>query len=98
MYDFAEDYTCKLKFDVYIDSNGNIIDEGVSASGKKSFTFGGFTSSITAAETVNDDDDDRENRALYNGISGLMWLFTGREDNFDKTSVKKISTAVIDDE
>ena len=98
MYDYSQDYTCKLKFNVMINSAGNICQEGETPVAQKSFTFGGFTSTITAAETVNDPDDEREDKALHNGISGLMWLFSGCDNNFDPLSIKKVSTEMIDNE
>ena len=98
MYEYISDYTCTMKFNVMMNRDGNILQEGETPASQKHFTFGGFTSTITAAETVNDDEDERENKALHNGISGLMWLFSGNDENFDTLSVKKISTEMIDDE
>lgn len=92
MYEFSEDYTCTMKVDVNLNRDGNIQQEGEMAAGKKTLTFSGVISTVTAAETVNDDDSP----ALHNGISGLIWLFTGRDDNFDPLTIKKISKAEID--
>ena len=44
------------------------------------------------------EDDEREEKALHNGVSGLMWLFSGNDENFDTLSVKKTSTEMIDSE
>ena len=93
MYEYVSDYTCNIKFNVFLNRDGNILQEGETPASQKNFTFGGFTSTITAAETVNDEDSP----ALHNGISGLMWLFTGSDEgNFDPLSIKKISTEEID--
>lgn len=93
MYEYSDDYTCTLKVSVYLNRDGNILQPGETMAGQKNFTFSGFASSITAAETVNDEDSP----ALHNGISGLMWLFTGSDEgNFDPLSIKKISTEEID--
>ncbi len=96
MYDYVGDYTCKMKFNVMLNSDGNILQEGETPASQKIFTISGVNSTVTAAETVNDDDDEREDKALHNGISGLMWLFSGQDNNFDTLSVKKISTEMID--
>ena len=96
MYEYADNYTCSVKFSVPMNRDGNICQEGETVAGQKIFTFSGFTSTITAAETVNDADDTSEDKALHNGVSGLVWLFTGRDDNFDPLSVKKITTAEMD--
>lgn len=92
MYNFSEDYTCTMKVDVNLNRDGNIQQEGEAVAGKKTLTFSGVISTVTAAETVNDDDSP----ALHNGISGLIWLFTGRDDNFDPLTIKKISKEEID--
>ena len=98
MYEYVSDYTCNLKFNVMLNRDGNILQDGETPASQKNFSFGGFTSTITAAETVNDDDDEREEKALHNGVSGLMWLFSGIDENFDTLSVKKTSTEMIDSE
>ena len=92
MYNFSEDYTCTMKVDVNLNRDGNIQQEGETVGGKKTLTFSGVISTVTAAETVNDEGSP----ALHNGISGLMWLFTGRDDNFDPLTIKKISKEEID--
>lgn len=96
MYEYADDYTCTIKFSVPTNRDGNICQVGEVEAGSKNFTFSGFTSTITAAETINDEDDTSADKALHNGVSGLVWLFTGRDDNFDPLSVKKVTTAEID--
>lgn len=53
---------------------------------------------LQEGETVNDNDDTREDKTLYNGVNTLMWLFTGRDDDFDPLTIRKISTEVIDNE
>ena len=92
MYNFSEDYTCTMKVDVNLNRDGNIQQEGEMVAGKKTLTFSGVISTVTAAETVNDEGSP----ALHNGISGLIWLFTGRDDNFDPLTIKKISKEEID--
>ena len=92
MYNFSEDYTCTMKVDVNLNRDGNIQQEGEMVAGKKTLTFSGVISTVTASETVNDEGSP----ALHNGISGLIWLFTGRDDNFDPLTIKKISKEEID--
>ena len=92
MYNFSEDYTCTMKVDVNLTRDGNIQQEGETVVGKKTLTFSGVISTVTAAETVNDEGSP----ALHNGISGLIWLFTGRDDNFDPLTIKKISKSEVD--
>ena len=92
MYNFSEDYTCTMKVDVNLNRDGNIQQEGEMVAGKKTLTFSGVISTVTAAETVNDEGSP----ALHNGISGLIWLFTGRDDNFDPLTIKKISKEEMD--
>ena len=76
----AED-TCSFKVGIYYNSSGNIVQGDETPASTKNMTFGGFTSSITAAEAINDDDD---SPAIHNGVSGLMWLLSGQDDNFDQ--------------
>ena len=92
MYNFSEDYTCTMKVDVNLNRDGNIQQEGEIVAGKKTLTFSGVISTVTAAETVNDEGSP----AVHNGISGLIWLFTGRDDNFDPLTIKKISREEMD--
>lgn len=86
--EFVEDVVSTMKVEVYLNSNGYVLEEGESVSGKKNVTFSGFASSISANEAVNDEDSP----TLHNGVSALMWLFTGYDEgNFNKyvTRVKK---------
>ena len=98
MYEYVSNYVCTIKFNAYLNRDGNICQEGETPVGQKNITINGVNSTVTAAETVNDEDDDREDKALHNGVNGLMWLFSGQDDNFDVLSVKKISTEMIDSE
>lgn len=92
MYDFAENVVSTMKVGVYKNKDGNIQQEGEVIAGQENFSFKGFASSITAAEAINDDDSP----ALHNGISGLVWLFSGRDDNFDPLTVQKTTKAEIE--
>ena len=90
--DFIENPTCSMKFDVDLNQDGNIAQEGEMVAGKKTINFSGIKSDITIDETINTENSP----ALHNGIAGLMWLFTGRDDNFDELSIKKNSTEIVD--
>ena len=92
MYNFSEDYTCTMKVDVNLNRDGNIHQEGEMVAGKKTLTFSGVISTVTAAETVNDEGSP----ALHNGVAGLVWLFSGTDENFDPLTIKKISKEEID--
>ena len=92
MYDYAENVISTIKVKVNKNRDGNIAQEGEMVAGAENFTFKGFASSITAAETVNDEDSP----ALHNGISGLVWLFSGTDENFDPLTVEKTTKAEID--
>jgi len=81
-----------MKVDVNLNRDGNIQQEGEIVAGKKTLTFSGVISTVTESETVNDEGSP----AVHNGISGLIWLFTGRDDNFDPLTIKKISKEEID--
>lgn len=94
MYEYAEDVISTMKVSVRKNSDGNICQEGETAVGEESFTFKGFASSITAAETVNDENSP----ALHNGVSGLVWLFSGTDENFDPTTVVKTTKEAIENE
>ena len=98
MYDYVSNYVCTIKFNAYLNRDGNIVQGDETPVGQKNITINGVNSTVTAEETVNDEDDEREEKALHNGVSGLMWLFSGQDDNFDTLSVKKISTEMIDSE
>ena len=94
MYEYAEDVISTMKVGVYKNSSGNILQEGETAAGQENFTFKGFASSISAAETVNDEDSP----ALHNGVAGLVWLFSGTDENFDPTTVVKTTKEAIENE
>ena len=93
MKDFLESPTCSVKFDIYTNSAGNIIQPGEAAVGKKSVTFSGIKSDATIDETINTENS----TALHNGIAGLVWLLTGSDENFDELSIKKTSTEIVDE-
>ena len=93
MKDFNLNPTCSIKFDVMLNKDGNIAQEGEAIAGKKSVTFSGFKSDITIDEAINTENS----TALHNGVAGLMWLLSGTDENFD-TNVEKHSIEVIDDE
>ena len=65
--------TCKVKFDVFLNRNGNILQPGETVAGKKTMIISGFDSNITADELINTENSS----ALHNGVAGLMWLFSG---------------------
>ena len=92
--DFSLNPTCSMKFDVFLNRDGNIAQEGETIAGKKTVTFSGIKSDVTIDETINTEDSE----ALHNGIAGLMWLFTGRDDNFDELSIKKTSVELVEED
>ncbi|MBR6013836.1 MAG: hypothetical protein IK062_08670 [Selenomonadaceae bacterium] len=94
MYEYVEDVISTLKVSVNKNRDGNICQEGDSVAGQENFTFKGFASSITAAETVNDENSP----ALHNGISGLVWLLSGTDENFEPTTVIKTTKEAIENE
>lgn len=91
--EFVIDDTCKISVNVYLNREGNIClgeDEPVS---QKTIAFTGVTSTITAEEAVNTENSP----AIYNGVSALMWLFSGQDSgNFDP-NFKKTSVEVMED-
>ena len=93
MAELVKNPTCKVKVNVFTNRDGNICCEGDTPVGQKSFTFGGFNSSITADELINTENSS----ALHNGVAGLMWLFSGTDDNFD-TMVEKITSEVVEED
>ena len=94
MAELIKDPTCKVKVKVFTNSQGNIIQEGDAIAGEKNFAFSGFDTNITVDELINTENSS----AIHNGVSGLMWLFTGSDDgNFD-TMVEKVTTEVVEDE
>ena len=92
MYDFSEDLVSTMRVSVEKNAAGNIAQEGEAVAGVENFTFKGFASSLSASEVVNDENSP----ALHNGVAGLVWLFTGRDDNFDPLTVQKTTKAEID--
>ena len=94
MYEYAEDVISTMKVSVNKNRDGNIQQEGEAVAGKENFTFKGFASSISAAETVNDENSP----ALHNGVAGLVWLFSGTDENFDPLSVVKTTKEAIENE
>ena len=94
MYEYAENVISTMKVKVDKNRDGNIAEAGDIVAGVEQFSFKGFASSITAAETVNDEDSP----ALHNGISGLVWLFSGTDENFDPISVIKTTKESIENE
>ena len=92
MADLVKSPTCKVKFDVFLNRDGNILQPGDISAGKKTLTFSGFDSNISADELINTENSS----ALHNGVAGLMWLLSGTDENFD-TMVQKITTEVVDD-
>jgi len=92
MAELVKSPTCKVKVNVYTNQDGNILQPDEIPAGQKTLTFSGFASSITADELVNSENSP----ALHNGVAGLMWLFSGTDENFD-TMVQKITTEVVDE-
>lgn len=91
--EFVGEDICTLKVDLFTNASGNLLQPGESIAGKKSFTFKGFNSSITADDAINTENSE----ALHNGVSALMWLFSGYDEgNFDENFVK-VSTEVMED-
>ena len=84
---YIRNETCSFKVGIYQNRDGNILQNGETIAGQKNFTFGGFASSITAAEAVN---------ALHNGVAGLIWLLSGSDENFD-TNITRTVTEEVDD-
>ena len=84
--------TCSFKFGIYMNRDGNILQGDETPALQKNFTFGGFVSSITAEEAINDEDSP----ALHNGVSGLIWLFSGQDDNFNPL-IKRTLIEEVDD-
>ena len=92
--DFVTNPTCSMKVDVFTNSQGNILQDGDTVAGKKTFTFSGIKSDISIDETINTENS----TALHNGAAGLMWLFTGDDENFDELSIKKTTTEIVEDD
>ena len=92
--DFSVNPTCSMKVDVFTNSQGNIAQPSETVAGKKSVTFSGIKSDISIDETINTENS----TALHNGAAGLMWLFTGDDENFDELSIKKTTTEIVEDD
>ena len=92
--DFSLNPTCSMKFDVFLNRDGNIAQEGETVAGKKTVTFSGIKSDATIDETINTEDSE----ALHNGIAGLMWLLSGTDDNFDELSIKKTTVEFVEED
>jgi len=90
---FVGEDVCTIKVGVYLNRDGNILQQGETVAGQKNFTFKGFASDITEDEIINTENSS----ALHNGVSALMWLFSGYDEgNFDE-NITKISTEVLED-
>ena len=92
--DFITNQTCTLKFDVFMNRDGNVAQPVETVAGVKSVNFSGFKSDITIDEAINTEDS----TALHNGVAGLMWLLSGSDDNFDELSVKKTTVEVVEED
>ena len=95
MKDFVENPTCSIKFDVMLNKDGNIIQEGESVANKKTVTFSGIKSDVTIDDVINTENSE----AIHNGVAGLMWLFTGSDEgNFDELSIRKTTTEIVEED
>lgn len=92
--DFSLNPTCSMKVDVNLNRDGNIAQDGETVAGKKTVTFSGIKSNVTIDETINTENSP----AIHNGIAGLMWLFTGSDENFDELSIKKTSVELVEED
>ena len=90
--EFVEDVVSTMKVEVYLNSSGNICQEGESVAGSKKITFGGFASSITADEAINTENSP----ALHNGVAGLMWLLSGTDENFNENITRTVLEEIDD--
>ena len=93
MAELLKNPTSKVKVNVYLNRDGNILQPGETIAGQKTVTFSGFDSNITVDELINTENSS----ALHNGVAGLMWLFTGTDENFD-TMVEKITSEIVEDD
>lgn len=89
---YVRDATCSFKVGVFLNRDGNILQPGESVAGQKNITFGGFASSISASEALNDENSS----ALHNGVAGLIWLLSGTDENFDTMITRTITEEVED--
>ena len=92
--DFNLNPTCSLKFDVFLNRDGNIAQPGETVAGKKSVTFSGIKSDITIDEAINTENSS----ALHNGVAGLIWLLSGTDENFDELSVRKTTVEIVEED
>jgi len=53
MAELLKNPTCKVKVNVYLNRDGNILQPGETVAGQKTFTFSGFDSNITVDELIN---------------------------------------------
>ena len=91
--EFVGEDVSTMKVKIYTNRDGNIAQEGEAIAGEKNFTFHGFASSITADEAINTENSP----AIHNGVSALVWLFTGNDNgNFDENFVK-VTNEVMED-
>ena len=93
MAELLKNPTCKVKVNVYLNRDGNILQPGETIAGQKTVTFSGFDSNITVDELINTENSS----ALHNGVAGLMWLLSGTDENFD-TMVEKITSEIVEDD
>lgn len=89
---YFRDATCSFKVGIFMNSNGNICQEGESPASQKNFTFGGFASSIPASEALNDENSS----AIHNGVAGLIWLLSGTDENFNENIIRTVTEEVDD--
>ena len=94
MAELVKNPTCKVKVNVYLNRDGNILQPGETIAGQKTFTFSGFDSNITVDELINTENSS----AIHNGVAGLMWLLSGSDENFDELSIKKTTTEVVEED
>ena len=53
MADLVKSQTCKVKFDVFLNKDGNLLQPGETVAGQKTLMFKGFSSDITEDEAIN---------------------------------------------
>lgn len=93
MAELVKNPTSKVKVNVYQNRDGNILQPGEMIASQKTVTFSGIKSESTVDELINTENSP----AIHNGVSGLMWLFTGSDEgNFD-TMVEKITSEVVEE-
>ena len=90
--EFVSEDICTMKVKVFKNRDGNILQDGETIAGEKIFTFNGFASTITADEAINTENSP----VLHNGVSGLVWLLSGSDENFDE-NFTKTSVEVMED-